>query len=171
MGAPERSERAATEAASVCAAGHSACNTVPTIPGGASRAGCRGRVTKGTRRCRVPSVSRLAGGCVLPSIRGILSGGNYKILKVTSGRSRANCGARNGKAGNTQNRHRFDMAYYLIHREPPGEPRRSLQALGLVVARRCGRLRTPLRRRESCGRVAAFGFRSRSGWRRRSGHR
>src|ERR1039458_10685527 len=50
---------------------------------------------------------------VLPSMRGILSGGNWKILKVTSGRSSPNCAGRNSKPRKAQRNHRLGID--LLH--------------------------------------------------------
>src|ERR1035441_6831610 len=55
----------------------------------------------------------MAQSSVLPSMRGILSGGNWKILKVTSGRSSPNCAGRNSKPRKAQRNHRLDIN--LLH--------------------------------------------------------
>src|ERR1039457_1573456 len=60
----------------------------------------------------------MAQSSVLPSMRGILSAGNWKILKVTSGRSRPNCRGRNITARKKQRNHRLDMGcsnHSLLH--------------------------------------------------------
>src|SRR5450759_5839595 len=46
-------------------------------------------------------------------MRGILSGGNWKILKVTSGRSRPNCEGRNSTARKAQENQRLNIN--LLH--------------------------------------------------------
>src|ERR1039457_1012875 len=51
----------------------------------------------------------MAQSSVLPSMRGILSGGNWKILKVTPGRSSPNCTGRNTPARTAQTSHRLGI--------------------------------------------------------------
>src|ERR1017187_2960111 len=55
----------------------------------------------------------MAQSSVLPSMRGILSGGNWKILKVTSGRYSPECAGRNSKPRKAQRNNRLDIN--LLH--------------------------------------------------------